>query len=187
MCFGYDGDAALRESLERKGASRRGLIRGAVAGAAGATVLAAGSPALAATRSQHPGQGHGHGYGRNRVRTDLISIQLYTLRSAMTTNASVLQQLDQLAKFGYERVERAGLYPAAGLDTAAKLQGRVRRAGIWASSSHDGISTVTGGTDLDPAKLQASSTTPRPSARSTSSCRTSTPTARATGSAGPSR
>ena len=154
MCFGYDGDAALRESLERKGASRRGLLRGAVAGAAGATVLAAGSPALAAKPSQHPGKGHGHGHGRHKgVPTDLISIQLYTLRSAMTTNASVLQQLDQLAKFGYERVERAGLYPAAGLDTAAKLKAEFDARGIWASSSHDGISTVTGGTDLDPAKL----------------------------------
>jgi sugar phosphate isomerase/epimerase len=142
MCFGYDGDAALRESLERKGASRRGLLRGAVAGAAGATMLAAGSPALAAKPSQHPGQGHGHGYGRNRVKTELISIQLYTLRSAMTTNASVLQQFDQLAKFGYERVERAGLYPAAGLDTAAKLKAELDKRGIWASSSHDGISAT---------------------------------------------
>ena len=154
MCFGYDGDAALRESLERKGASRRGLLRGAVAGAAGATVLAAGSPALAAKPSQHPGKGHGHGHGRQKeVPTDLISIQLYTLRSAMTTNASVLQQLDQLAKFGYERVERAGLYPAAGLDTAAKLKAEFDARGIWASSSHDGISTVAGGTALDPVAL----------------------------------
>ena len=64
MCFGYDGDAALRESLERKGASRRGLLRGAVAGAAGATVLAAGSPALAAKPSPAPRQG-----SRPRLRT----------------------------------------------------------------------------------------------------------------------
>ena len=136
MCYGYDGDAALRESLERKGASRRGLLRGAVAGAAGATVLAAGSPALAAKPSQHPGKGHGHGR-QKEVPTDLISIQLYTLRSAMTTSASVLQQLDQLAKFGYERVERAGLYPAAGLDTAAKLKAKFDARGIWAERRHD--------------------------------------------------
>lgn len=140
MCFGYDGDAALRESLERKGASRRGLIRGAVAGAAGATVLAAGSPAMAGKPGK-PGKGHDHGHGRQKeVPTDLISIQLYTLRSAMTTNASVLQQLDQLEKFGYQRVERAGLYAAAGLDTAAKLKAEFDARGIWASSSHDGIS-----------------------------------------------
>ncbi len=151
MCYGYDGDAALRESLERKGASRRGLLRGAVAGAAGATVLAAGSPALAANGKQHPGQGHGHAYGRNRVKTELISIQLYTLRSAMTDRTAILRQFDQLAKFGYQRVERAGLYaarppldPAAyGLDTAAKLKAELDARGIWASSSHDGISPDT--------------------------------------------
>ena len=157
MCFGYDGDAALRESLERKGASRRGLLRGAVAGAAGATVLAAGSPALASKPSQHPGKGHGHGHGRQKeVPTDLISIQLYTLRVGHDRpTPAILQQLDQLAKFGYQRVERAGLYPAAtGLDTAAKLKAAFDARGLWASSSHDGISTVDRGTDLDPAKLQ---------------------------------
>ena len=154
MCYGYDGDAALRESLERKGASRRGLLRGAVAGAAGATALAAGSPALAAKPGSHPGKGHGHAHGRHKgVPTDLISIQLYTLRSAMTTNASVLQQLDQLEKFGYQRVERAGLYGGAGLDTAAKLKAEFDARGIWASSSHDGISTTNN--VLDPAKLNA--------------------------------
>jgi hypothetical protein len=63
MCYGHDGDAALRESLERKGASRRGLLRGAVAGVAGATVLGAGAPALAARtgRDEHPGKGPRHG------------------------------------------------------------------------------------------------------------------------------
>ena len=183
MCYGYDGDAALRESLERKGASRRGLLRGAVAGAAGATVLAAGSPALAANGKQHPGQGHGHAYGRNRVKTELISIQLYTLRSAMTDRTAILRQFDQLAKFGYERVERAGLYPAAyGLDTAAKLKAELDARGIWASSSHDGISPDTA--HRSPTR---SSTTPTRSARSTSSCPTSSPTARAIGSGGPSR
>ena len=158
MCFGYDGDAALRESLERKGASRRGLIRGAVAGAAGATVLAAGSPALAATGKQHPGQGHGHAYGRNRVpdRADQHPA-LHAARSAMTTNAGfVLQQLDQLAKFGYERVERAGTLPGGRPRHRGQAEGRVRRrVGIWASSSHDGISTGHRRHRLDTAKLQA--------------------------------
>lgn len=135
MCYGYDGDAALNESLERKGASRRGLLRGAVAGAAGATVLAAGSPALAAKPGSHPGQGHGHAYGRNRVKTELISIQLYTLRSRMRDDAEIQLMLDQLAKYGYERVERAGLYSY----TAAQFKEALDARGIWASSSHDGI------------------------------------------------
>ena len=142
MCFGYDGDTALRESLERKGASRRTLLSGAVAGTAGVAALAAAAPARASGAAPGRGRGHGHGHGRTKeVPTDLISIQLYTLRSAMTTGDSIKQQLDQLAHFGYERVERAGLYPAAtGLDTAAKLKAEFDARGIWASSSHDGIS-----------------------------------------------
>lgn len=135
MCFGYDGDAALRESLERKGASRRGLLRGAVAGAAGATVLAAGSPTLAAETRRNDGPSHGKG-PRHRVPTDRISIQLYTLRSRMRSDAEIQLMLDQLAKFGYERVERAGLYSY----TAAQFKAALDDRGIWASSSHDGIS-----------------------------------------------
>lgn len=133
MCYGHDGDAALRESLERKGASRRGLLRGAVAGVAGATVLGAGAPALAARtgRDDHPGKGPRHG-----VRTDRISIQLYTLRERMRDDAEIQLMLDQLAKFGYERVERAGLYGY----TAAQLKAALDARGIWASSSHDGVS-----------------------------------------------
>jgi len=134
MCFGHDGDAALRESLERKGASRRGLMRGAVAGAAGATVLGVGGPALAKPK---PGKGRGHGNKRKReVPTDRISIQLYTLREAMTSDAEIKRMLDQLASFGYERVERAGLYQY----TAAQLKAELDARGIWASSSHEGIS-----------------------------------------------
>ncbi|NPC42081.1 sugar phosphate isomerase/epimerase [Nocardioides sp. zg-1230] len=147
MCYGYDGDAALNESLERKGASRRGLLRGAVAGAAGATVLAAGSPAMAGKPGSHPGQGHGHAHGRNRVKADHISIQLYTLRSKMNSDTEIQLMLDQLAKYGYERVERAGLYSY----TAAQFKAALDSRGIWASSSHDGIA-ATGGV-LDPVKL----------------------------------
>ncbi len=139
MCYGYDGEAALRESLERKGASRRGLLRGAVAGAAGVTALGAAGPAMAGGSKHGPGHGHGHGHGhwrRKEVPTDLISIQLYTLRSAMDTDANIKLMLDQLAKFGYERVERAGLYTY----TAAQFKAELDARGIWASSSHDGIS-----------------------------------------------
>jgi sugar phosphate isomerase/epimerase len=142
MCYGYDGEAALQESLERKGASRRGLLRGAVAGAAGATVLA-GAPAMA---GRHPGKGHGHGHGHGHTRhkevpTDLISIQLYTLRSRMRNDAEIQLMLDQLAKFGYERVERAGLYSY----TAAQFKEALDARGIWASSSHDGIAADAAG------------------------------------------
>ena len=58
MCFGHDGEGALRESLERKGASRRGLMRGAAAGAAGAAALTVGGPAMAGTSSARGRGGH---------------------------------------------------------------------------------------------------------------------------------
>ena len=64
MCFGHDGEGALRESLERQGASRRNLIRGAFAGAAGATALGAGVGA--ASPAAAPGKGRGRGHERNR-------------------------------------------------------------------------------------------------------------------------
>lgn len=134
MCFGYDGERALRESLEKKGASRRGLLRGAMAGAAGAAALTAGGPAMAGTPSAN-GKGR-RGHRPRRVRDELISIQLYTLRHFMTSEDNIKLMLDQLAGFGYERVERAGLYAY----TAAQLKSELDARGIWASSSHEGIS-----------------------------------------------
>ena len=135
MCFGHDGEGALRESLERQGASRRNLIRGAFAGAAGAAALGAGVGT--ATPAAAHGKGRGRGHERHHeVATDRISIQLYTLRSAMTSDTQIKLVLDQLAKFGYERVERAGLYSYS----AAQLKALFDERDIWASSSHDGVS-----------------------------------------------
>ena len=133
MCYGYDGEAALRQSLERQGASRRGLLRGAAAGAAGVTAIGAlGAPSAEAAS----GKGKGHA---KQVPEDKISIQLYTLRSAMTDPAGVDLVLSRLSQYAYPRVERAGLYHY----TAAQMKGRLDELGIWASSSHDGISDST--------------------------------------------
>lgn len=134
MCFGYDGEGALRRSLEEKGASRRSLFRGAAAGVAGAAVLGSGLavPASASTRHGHD-RGHG---GRRSVPHDRISIQLYTLRAAMTTPAGADLVLARLAQYGYEKVELAGLYGR----TAAAMRDRLDDLDIRASSSHDGIS-----------------------------------------------
>ncbi|GAA5145619.1 sugar phosphate isomerase/epimerase [Nocardioides marinquilinus] len=137
MCFGYDGDAALRESLEKQGASRRGLLRGAAVGAAGLTALSAGTGVANAA-----GKGEKNKAGGNRkkqVPEGKISIQLYTLRAAMTDPASVDTVLTRLAQYAYPRVERAGLYHY----TAAQMKARLDELGIWASSSHDGISAST--------------------------------------------
>ena len=133
MCFGHDGEGALRRSLEEKGASRRSLFRGAAlgaAGAAGVAVVGSGlaSPAVAGDR---------HGGGRPRgVPHERISIQLYTLRAALGGTPGFDVVLERLAQYGYERVELAGYYGR----TAAELRDFLDGLGIRASSSHDGIS-----------------------------------------------
>ncbi|WP_244931579.1 sugar phosphate isomerase/epimerase [Nocardioides sp. W7] len=130
MCFGYDGEGALRRSLEEKGASRRSLFRGAALGAAGVAAAGSGlaSPAVAGGR---------HGGGRpHGVPHDRISIQLYTLRAALGGTPGFDAVLERLAQYGYEKVELAGYYGR----TAAQLRDFLDGLGIRASSSHDGIS-----------------------------------------------
>jgi sugar phosphate isomerase/epimerase len=61
----------------------------------------------------------------------------------MRNDGEIQLMLDQLAKFGYERVERAGLYGY----TAAQLKAALDARGIWASSSHDGIAADAAGLD----------------------------------------
>lgn len=127
MCFGFDGDRALRDSLARKGASRRSLLAGAAAGAA---VLGTAAPAVAR------GGGHGGHGSRRTIQHDRISIQMYSLRAA--TDATTLPTiLHRLAQYGYEKVELAGYY---GL-TAAQMRSALDAEGIRASSSHEGISS----------------------------------------------
>ena len=126
MCYGYDGHTALCESMERRGTSRRGFLRGAAATLAGAAVLGtAAAPASAVARPSH----------WHRVPPGKISIQLYTLRSIMT-GAGVDSTLSALADIGYPRVELAGLYGR----TPAAMRSTLDGFGIKASSSHDGIS-----------------------------------------------
>ncbi len=145
MCYGHDGDEALERSLAEKGASRRGLLKGAAGAAAGAAALGAltASPATAATGVKGKG---GKGGGKH-VPHDRVSIQLYTLRSAAATPAPTrpvaigyLPVLEAVARYGYPRVELAGLYG----QTAAGLRTTLDGLGLRASSSHDGISADTG-------------------------------------------
>lgn len=133
MCFGFDGERALRDSLDQKGASRRSVFRGAAlgaAGAVGAAALGAAGPATAHGDRGRGGRGHG-----GRVPHELISIQMYTLRS-VTNPTSLPMILERLAQYGYERVELAGYYGR----TAAQLREALALEGIRATSSHDGLS-----------------------------------------------
>ena len=131
MCFGYDGEGALRRSLDQKGASRRSLLRGAAAGAAGLATVGGGL-GLAAPALAHGGGGH----GRRSVPHDRISIQLYTLRDAMGGEPGFDTVLTRLAQYGYEKVELAGYYER----TAQQIRDQLDGLGIRASSSHEGIS-----------------------------------------------
>jgi sugar phosphate isomerase/epimerase len=145
MCFGHDGDAALARSLAQKGASRRGLVRGAAGIAAGAAALGASGAASPAAARAGVGAGARRAH-RRQLPHDRISIQLYTLRSAAaapgTGPAAIGHEavLEAVARYGYERVELAGLYGR----TAADLRALLDDLGIRATSSHDGISATSG-------------------------------------------
>ncbi|MFG2064886.1 sugar phosphate isomerase/epimerase [Micromonospora sp. NPDC048871] len=149
MCYGYDGDAALR----RSGMDRRGLLRGSLAVAAGVGLAASGATAATAGpghgHGHGPGHGHGHGHGpghpgRRPVPPGLISIQLWTVRDALNGAPGYDATLRHLARIGYPRVELA-------LGYFGRSAGQLRRfldgIGVKASSSHDGISA-------DPAALR---------------------------------
>src|SRR5262245_38264072 len=138
MCYGYDGHAALDESLARRGSTRRGFLRGAAASLAGAAVVGAVGTAPASAVARHN--------NGNRVPAGKISIQLYTLRSIMS-GAGIESTLAALAHDGYPRVELAGLYGRTAADFRKTLDG----FGIRASSSHDGI---TGSTEALHTKFQ---------------------------------
>jgi len=130
MCYGFDGDRALAQSVATRGTSRRGLLRGMFAGAAGVGLAAsglAGSPAHA-TLSPKPWK---------RVPPGMISIQLWTVRDALWGSPGFDDTLRAIADTGYPRVEQALGYFGR---SAAELRAFYDGIGIEATSSHDGIS-----------------------------------------------
>ncbi|MET8912034.1 sugar phosphate isomerase/epimerase [Micromonospora sp. NPDC004551] len=125
MCYGHDGMAALRRSVDR-----RSLLRGSLATIAGVGLAASGLGATAASATAHS-------TGRNHVPPGLISIQLWTVRDALWGSPGYDATLTHLARIGYPRVELALGYFGR---TAAQLRQFLDGIGIRASSSHDGIS-----------------------------------------------
>ena len=128
MCYGYDGEGALRESLERQGMSRRSLLRGAAATLAGAAFVGSGAVPASAVAGRKPWK---------RVPPGKISIQLWTVRDDLWGAPGFDATLQAIADQGYPRVEQALGYFGR---TATELRTFYDRIGIWASSSHDGIS-----------------------------------------------
>ncbi|SCL29627.1 Sugar phosphate isomerase/epimerase [Micromonospora rhizosphaerae] len=126
MCYGYDGEAALRQSL----VDRRSLLRGSLAVLAGVGLASSGIGATAAAATTRT-------TGRQQVPPGLISIQLWTVRDALWGAPGYDATLTHLAQIGYPRVELALGYFGR---TAAQLRQFLDGIGIRASSSHDGIS-----------------------------------------------
>ncbi|WP_404320851.1 sugar phosphate isomerase/epimerase family protein [Arthrobacter luteolus] len=141
MCFGFDATGALNRSLEKKGVDRRNFIRGAFAAGVGVGLAGLGAAPAVAKGPGHNGKpGHqgkpGH-KGRRPVPPGQISIQMYTLRSIMNGD-EIDKNFARLARYGYNRVELAGLYGR----TAKEMKRTLDRLGIRASSSHEGISAT---------------------------------------------
>ncbi len=129
MCYGYDGHAALDESLDRRGASRRSILKGAAASLAGAAAVGvAGAGPAHAVAARKPWK---------RVPPGKISIQLWTVRDALWGSPGFDETLRAIADLGYPRVEQALGYFGR---TAAELRDFYDGLGIRATSSHDGIS-----------------------------------------------
>jgi sugar phosphate isomerase/epimerase len=111
-----------------QGLDRRDFLRGAAVG--GALTAMPFSAASALARDRHGHDDHGHG---RSIPRENISIQLYTLRDLMA--ADTQGTLNALANIGYRSVEHAGF---AG-HTAADFKAMLRRAGLRATSGHQGI------------------------------------------------
>ncbi|WP_394363042.1 sugar phosphate isomerase/epimerase family protein [Amycolatopsis sp. SB7-3] len=111
--------------------SRRALLRGA-ATAAVAVGAAVALPGVASAATEAESQGSGH-HGRGRVPVEKISIQLYSLRTAL--QADLPGTLSALADIGYRKVELAGTYGRS----AEEFRGLLDKNHIKATSTHVGI------------------------------------------------
>lgn len=137
MCYGFNGERALTQSLREHAPDRRTVLRGALAGLLGAgAVGSAVSPAVAGQRRAR-GSGHHRQPSTRSVPAGLISMQLWTMRAALSGTPGYDATLSAMAEMGYQRVEQALGYFGR---TATELKAFYNSIGIRASSSHDGIS-----------------------------------------------
>jgi len=115
--------AEIGRLLGRRGFLRSGAVAATAVGVAGTLATSAEAAPAHATGSA------GHG----RVPVDAISIQLYTVRDALSADPA--GTLATLADIGYTKVEAAG---TAGLSAAA-FRALLDANGIRATSGHFGI------------------------------------------------
>jgi sugar phosphate isomerase/epimerase len=104
-------------------------------GAAGAALAVGAAGALPAVAAADDGDRHG-GHGGLRVRKDMISIQMWTVRNV--AEADLEGTLDALADIGYRKVELAGTYGRS----AKEFRKLLDRRHIRATSTHVGIDGV---------------------------------------------
>ena len=138
MCFGYDGEGALRRSLEEKGASRRSLFRGAAAGAAGAAVARGGLAAPASAPRQVTAAGtavEAVGAPRQDQHPALHAARRHGGPARLRHGAAPGSR-----STATRRSSCAGYYGR----TAQQIRDQLDDLGIRASSSHDGISADAG-------------------------------------------
>jgi sugar phosphate isomerase/epimerase len=128
MCYGFDGEGPLRQSLLGRGTSRRSLLRGVAGAGLGLAAVGLGRTTASAVGGSKPWK---------RVPQGLISIQLWTMRDALWGSPGFDATLQAIADLGYPRVEQALGYFGR---TAAELRAFYDGLGISATSSHDGIS-----------------------------------------------
>ncbi|MDT8915964.1 sugar phosphate isomerase/epimerase [Amycolatopsis sp. PS_44_ISF1] len=111
--------------------SRRSVLRGAATAAVAAAGAAVALPGIASAAGGAEPDGLNH--RRGRVPVEKISIQLYSLRTAL--EADLPGTLSALADIGYRKVELAGTYGR----TAEEFRGLLDRNHLRASSTHVGI------------------------------------------------
>ncbi len=140
MCYGYDGDGAMRRSLAARGLDRRSFLLASMAGAGGAALVgAAGATGTAQAASRSGGAASAQAASRpggRPIPPGLISIQLYSVRDALEGEPGFDAMLEAIAEMGYPKVEQAGYYGRS----AAEIRSFYDDLGISCTSSHDDIS-----------------------------------------------
>ena len=114
---------------------RRGFLKSAAAAALAVGITGTSAVRAAAAPAATPVAPETGDPEPARVPLESISIQLYTMRSLMTNDATVRQTFSGLADIGYRKVEHAGF---AGL-TAQQFRAALDAYGLRSTSGHQNV------------------------------------------------